>query len=136
MIHLKDIDDVRLMCDFMNELKEIERLAQAETGKPLPRTDNEWFNDYQRYKWESFSLKEEEMLWTGTQMEKAEELPRDTIREYHEQASQKEPEDMNRLFVYDFDDLTFESDEASQWARLRFRNEGDKWICEIAQTDV
>lgn len=139
-IHLKDIDDVHLLCDFLNDMKEIERLAQIETGEPLPRT-NKWIEGYLLHYWyglhlNNSPLKEDEMKWRGAELEKAEAIPKLTIREYYDQIFQNEPEGMNCLHVYEYDDVTFEPDENSLWARLRFRLENGKYIYEIAQLDV
>lgn len=126
-IYLKDIDDVHMMCDFMNKLKEIERLAQAETGEPISRTENdERFDGSLTVRWLGFASR-----WG-----QEEGIPEMTIREYHEQASQNEPKEMNRLNVYGNDDITFEPDESSLWARLRFRLKNGKYIYEIAQAEI
>lgn len=122
-IHLKDIDDVHMMCDFMNKLKEIEQLAQTETGKPISCTEaDERFNQSLSMQWWDFLNRNESAAGISEM----------TRREYHEQASKAALMDMNRLFTYNSDGLTFEPEESSQWARLRFRLEDGKYIYEIA----
>ena len=60
-----------------------------------------------------------------------------TIREYHEQSSMNTPEEMNYMFSDHIDgNITFESDDINNWARLRFRLENGKYIYEIAQADI
>lgn len=126
-IHLKDIDDVHMMCDFMNKLKEIEQLAQTETGKPISCTEaDERFNQSLSMQWWDFLNRNESAAGISEM----------TRREYHEQASKAALMDMNRLFTYNSDGLTFEPEESSQWARLRFRLEDGKYIYEIAQAEV
>lgn len=137
MAYLNGIEDVRLMCDFLNELKEIERLAQAETGMPIPRSDDRYsfssINDH----WMCFGLDENEAELTGSALENLKDIPRMTIREYHELASMNTPEEMNYMFSDHIDgNITFESDDINNWARLRFRLENGKYIYEIAQADI
>lgn len=128
-IHLKDIDDVHLMCDFMNELQEIERLAQAETGEPISEAQKDKrFDGSLASQWWDFADR-----WG-----QEERIPEMTIHEYHEQALKAALVDMNIIMNDGMNDgdLEFAADESSLWARLRFRLENGKYIYEIAQADV
>lgn len=128
-IHLKDVDDVHHMCDFMNELKEIEQLAQTETGKPIPCTEaDERFNQSLSMQWWDFLNRNESEAG----------ISKMTIREYHEKACEREPVDMNQICIWGNgeDTFEFETTESSQWARLRFRLENGKYIYEIAHAEV
>ena len=144
MIYLSGIEDVRLMCSFLNELKEIERLAQEETGKPLQVTENRFVQRSVAAPWfrfDSIGMSEEEADLTGSELENLKDIPKQTLRDYYAQIEMSVLENMNIMTVNDKDnieddDVTFESEDRDNWSRLRFRLEDDKYICEIAQVDA
>lgn len=140
MAYLSGIEDVRTMCDFLNELKKIEQLAQAETGAPVFDANDDSLPNYTNSAWYLFSLTEEEASLTGSALEKVEKIPHMTIREFYEQTSNITVKNMNKLQAnntdYSDDDITFESDDSNNWARLRFRLENGKYIYEIAQAEI
>lgn len=139
LIYLNGMDDVREMCSFLDELKQIEQLAQAETGLPVEKTNSAseaqaFSPDPMEFMW----YKEEENL-VGSALENLDRLPKITRREFHAQLEQQNPVGMNRLMVFDGervrDNVTFEAENNSQWAHLNFRLEQGKHICEIAHIE-
>ena len=132
------------MCSFLNELKEIERLAQEETGKPLQVTENHFVQRSVAAPWfrfDSIGMSEEEADLTGSELENLKDIPKQTLRDYYAQIEMSVLENMNIMTVNDKDnieddDVTFESEDRDNWSRLRFRLEDGKYICEIAQADA
>ena len=132
------------MCSFLNELKEIERLAQEETGKPLQVTENHFGQRSAAAPWfrfDSIDMSEEETDLTGSELENLKDIPKQTLRDYYAQIEMSVLENMNVMTVNDKvniedDDVTFESEDCDNWSRLRFRLEDGKYICEIAQVDA
>ena len=145
MIYLSGIEDVRMMCDFLNELKEIERLAQEETGRSCAENRGIIFRRIEAAPWlsgvSSIYIGEEGRELSGSDYEKLENVPRQTIRDFYAQFETRALDNMNEIIINDRnsirdEDLTFESDNVGNCARLRFRLDNGRYIYEIAQTDA
>lgn len=138
-VYLNGMEDVREMCNFLNELKEIEQLAQAETGLPIQKSDvTSFVLDFCTEPfW--FQWNEEEESLVGPELENLDWICKHTRREFHAQMEQQDPVEMNRMTVCDGenvrDNVTFEAEDRSQWAHLNFRMEQGKFICEIAHLE-
>ena len=144
MIYLSGIEDVRTMCTFLNELKEIERLAQEETGRPCPEKRGVIYQRIAAAPWlncgSEVFIGEEGKILTGPDFEELECVPKQTIRDFYARIETGALDNMNALLINDGqdiqdEDLTFETDNADNCARLRFRLENGRYIYEIAQVD-
>ena len=139
LVYLNGMEDIREMCRFLNELKEIEQLAQAETGLPIQKDDTASVEPGFSIDPVFFTWNEEEEGLVGAELENLDRISKQTRREFHEQLSQQDPVGMNQLTVCDGtdirDNVTFEAEDKSQWAHLNFRLEQGKFICEIAHVE-
>ena len=142
MAYLNGIEDVRLMCDFLNELKEIEQLAQKETGTPLSYQDLKWYYVSITDVWCRY-LEEENVDTANISNEQCADmdvLTHFSRRELAQKMSEADYADMNQIYLdsqalNEGDSVYFESVNSDNWARLRFRLEDGKFIYEVASAN-
>ena len=133
MAYLNGIEDVRKLCGFLNELDEIARLAQEERGIIQPVEGNVAAGSISLFN--STALYGDTMDVSGHDLEKVEGMPVRTLREHYEYSFEN-----NRfgqeINVMNLNGMMFESDDFTNWARLRFRKADGRYVYEIAQAEI
>jgi len=132
--YLNGIEDVRTMCDFLNEVNEIVAEARAENSAIADKDFNPAVGSLSLFNDGPLERERADGPF-GSELEKLDWMPKRTLREHYEYLRS-----LNRytceLNCLDFDGMMFESDDSDNWARLRFRFENGRYIYEIAQSDM